>query len=158
MRAAVRKNAASALRRPQSDAERVATLLDLPAHATDLSLVAAIERGLPVSAANAIVSSLDPAGETLQVTALVPKATYHRAKKLRQPLSRDLSERLLAFARVAAEALRLYGGDTAKTLAFLRSEHSMLGGRSPMDLAITSTAGADLVLKLMWRADAGVAV
>ena len=91
---------------PRSDADRVAALLDLPARASDLLLVEAIERGLPVAAAEAIVAALDPSGDALPVTALVPKATYHRAKKLRQPLSRDQSERLLAFARVAAEALR----------------------------------------------------
>lgn len=148
----------SRARQPQSDAERVASLLDLPARSTDIALVEAIERGLPVSAADAIVAALDPSGETLQVTALVPKATYHRAKKLRHPLGRDQSERLLAFARVAAEALRLYRGDTAKALAFLRADHPMLANRSPLDLAVSSTAGADLVLKLLYRADAGAAV
>lgn len=147
-------------RRPpaRSDAERIAALLDLPARASDLSLVEAIERGLPVAAADALVSALDPAGETLSVSALVPKATYHRAKKLRQPLGRDQSERLLAFARVAAEALRLYGGDTSKALAFLRAGHPMLGDRTPLDLAAASAAGGDLVLKLLHKADAGVAV
>lgn len=156
---AVAKHTAPRLpRTPQSDAERVAVLLDLPVRSTDLSLVEAIEKGLPVAAADAIVAALDPAGEALQVTSLVPKATYHRAKKLRQPLGRDQSERLLAFARVAAEGLRLYRGDTAKALAFLKAAHPMLADRTPLDLAISSTAGADLVLKLLWRADAGVAV
>lgn len=143
---------------PQSDAERIAMLLDLPVRSTDIALVEAIEQGLTVSAAETLVAALDPAGDTLAVTALVPKATYHRAKKLRQRLGRDQSERLLAFARVAAEALRLYRGDNAKALAFLSAMHPMLANRTPLDLAISSTAGADLVLKLLFKADAGVAV
>ncbi len=156
MTAAVKQISRS--RQPQSDAERIAALLDLPVRSTDFALVEAIERGLPVSSAEAIIAALDPDGDTLQVTALVPKATYHRAKKLRQPLGRDQSERLLAFARVGAEVLRLYRGDSAKALAFLKAAHPILGNRTPLDLAAGSTAGADLVLKLLYRADAGVAL
>jgi uncharacterized protein (DUF2384 family) len=39
----------------------------------------------------------------------------------------------------------------------MMQEHPLLGGRTPIDLAKESIAGADLVLKLLAKADAGVA-
>jgi uncharacterized protein (DUF2384 family) len=40
---------------------------------------------------------------------------------------------------------------------FMARKHAMLEGRTPLDVAKETTAGADLVLKILARADAGVA-
>ena len=66
--------------------------------------------------------------------------------------------RRLDGSRVFVEVLRQYGADTAASALFLMRPHPMLGGRSPFHVAKESTAGADLVLKLLARAEAGVAV
>ena len=144
----------------RSDAASIAAFMGLknPNRFTDLALVDQIATGLPARAAKIIASRIDPAGDFLQATDLIPRATFHRKLKQREALSAEHSERLLSFARVLAEALRQYRGDQRAAHEFLRGPHPMLGGRSALKLALRSTAGADLVLRLLERAEAGVAV
>jgi putative toxin-antitoxin system antitoxin component (TIGR02293 family) len=87
---------------------------------------------------------------------LIPRSSYH--KKGTPRLSQAHSERLFAVSKVFAEALRLYGDDRIKASEFLRRPHALFDGRSPMDLALESTAGAEIVLRNLARAEAGVAV
>jgi hypothetical protein len=58
---------------------------------------------------------------------------------------------------VFAEVLRLYHGETALVAHFLLRPHPLLGATA-IELAKESLAGADLVLKLLAKAEAGVAV
>ena len=46
----------------------------------------------------------------------------------------------------------------SRKVAAQMTEYPEIEGRSPMDVARESTAGADLVLKLLDQAEAGVAV
>ena len=68
-----------------------------------------------------------------------------------------MSEKILALARVFVEVLRQYHEDTTLASQFLARKHPMLGGRTPLGVAKGSTAGADLVLKILAQADAGIA-
>lgn len=78
--------------------------------------------------------------------------------KKRKALNRDQSERVFALSKVFSETLRQYHDDRESASLFLMRSHPLLGGRSPMDIARESTAGADLVLKLLDQAEASVAV
>lgn len=142
----------------RSEASRIAWFLGLHGRPSDIELVERVERGFPVKTANTIVRRLDPEGRHLQVTDIIPKSTYHRRLKAKQALTKDESEKILALARVFVEVIRQYRDDTMLAARFLVRKHPMLGGRTPLGVAKDSTAGADLVLKILAKADAGVAV
>ena len=145
---------------PQSEAARIAHFMGLREWKTidDLRLVKRVESGLPVSTARAIARRIDPTGAHLVVYDLIPKATYYRRMEQKKPLTKDQSERIFALTKVFAETLRQYHDDQELTSLFLSRKHPLLGGRSPLDVARDSTAGADLVLKLLDKAESGVAV
>jgi putative toxin-antitoxin system antitoxin component (TIGR02293 family) len=123
----------------------------------DLALVASVKKGFPARTAETVVRRIDPQGRFLQPTDIIPKSTYHRRLKENKALSKDESEKILALSKVFAEVLRLYHGETNLAAHFLLRPHPMLGNRPPIELAKESSAGADLVLKLLAKADAGVA-
>ena len=142
-----------------SEASRLAMFLGLPGgkRMNDLALVERVEKGFPASTATIIAKKVDPTGQFLQVRDFIPKSTYHRRLKKMQALTKDESARFFALARVFVEALLQYHDDSKLAAQFLVREHPMLAGRTPLDVAKESTAGADLVLKLLARAEAGVA-
>ena len=143
-----------------SEASRLAAFLGLPKakRMSDLTLVERVERGFPPNTADIIVRRVDPKGEFLQVRHIIPKSTYHRRLKKMQVLTKDESEKILALAKVFVQVLRQYHEDSKLAAQYLVREHALLGGRTPIDVAKESTAGADLVLKLLAQAEAGVAV
>jgi putative toxin-antitoxin system antitoxin component (TIGR02293 family) len=143
-----------------SDASSMARFMGLPrwAEFDDVRLVDKVARGLPVSTAETIVRRLDPDGNYLRVQDIVPKSTYYRSKEVGKPLTREQSERVLALSRVFHEALRQYHDDHKTAAMFLARPHPILGGRSPLEIARESIAGAQLVQKLLSQADAGVAI
>ena len=61
-------------------------------------------------------------------------------------------------ARLVDAVARAFRGDVARIDDFLTRPHPLLDGESPLDMATSSSAGADSVLKLVLRAEAGVAV
>ena len=142
-----------------SEASRLAMFLGLPGgkRMNDLALVERVEKGFPASTATIIAKKVDPTGQFLQVRDFIPKSTYHRRLKKMQALTKDESAKILALARVFVEALLQYHDESKLAVQFLVREHPMLAGRTPLDVAKESTAGADLVLKLLARAEAGVA-
>lgn len=142
-----------------SEASRIARILGLRgwSRMSDIRLVERVSAGLPVSAASALVRHIDPHGERLQVEDIVPRASYYRRKAQGKPLSKQQSESIFALSKVFAETLRQYHDDKESASLFLSRKHPLLGGRSPLDVARESTAGADLVLKLLARAEAGIA-
>ena len=145
---------------PHSEASRIAKFMGLRGwpRIDDVGLVALVETGLPISTAVTIARKLDPKGAYLEVHDLIPKATYYRRKKLKQPLTKDQSEMIYALSKVFSEAIRHYHDDKESASLFLSRKHPLLGGRSPLDVARESTAGADLVMDLFARAEAGVAI
>ena len=145
-------------KRLHSEASRLAHFMGLPrwSEIDDLRLVERVERGFPTKTAENIVRRIDPEGTYLQVTDIIPRATYHRRKD--GSLTKDQSEKVLALSRVFAEVMRQYKDQTSAAALFLMRTHPLLGGRSPFNVSNEFTAGADLVLKLLARAEAGVAV
>jgi putative toxin-antitoxin system antitoxin component (TIGR02293 family) len=145
---------------PRSEASRIARFLGLRGWPTmnDVRLVERVVAGLPVSSAFALVRHIDPQGERLQVEDIIPRASYYRRKAQGKPLSKQQSESIFALSKVFEETLRQYHDDKESASLFLSRKHPLLGGRSPLDVARESTAGADLVLKLLARAEAGIAV
>ena len=73
------------------------------------------------------------------------------------PLSRELSERLYEIGRVVDAVSSAYRGDWEAIDKFLNRAHPLLEGETPFDMARSSSAGADAVLNLIRRAEAGVA-
>lgn len=143
----------------QPESEQIARILGLPRPGSfdDVKLVGCIKQGIPAQSAAAVAQVIDPAGVQLKAYHLVPKSTLHRREADAKPLSTDDSETLWQVARVYVEALRQYH-EAGAASAFLFRRHPLLGGQRPIDLARETTAGADLVLKLLAQAEAGVAV
>lgn len=142
-------------RLPTGEAARFARLLKLrdADSFTDVRLARSVAAGLPVSAVAAVAGMLAGAA----TGRLVPEATVRRARQARKPLSREHSERLYDVARVVDAVGRAYHGDRARIDGFLNRPHPLLEGETPLDLAVSSSAGADAVLNLVRRAEAGVA-
>ena len=142
---------------PASEAGRIGRLLGLRQHRTvsDVGLADQIAGGLKPSAANALAKVL---GTKVVIGPIVPEATLRRATKSGRALSREMSERLYEVSRVVDAVSRAYHGDRAAIDRFLNHPHALLDGRSPLDLARSSSAGADAVLNLLHRGEAGFAV
>lgn len=140
-----------------SQAGSVAKLLGMKnaSEVDDVALADRVAGGLGASATDGLINVL---GKGTVIGRIVPEATFRRHKANRKALSREMSERLYEVSRVVVVAERLYGGDSDAARGFLTRPHPLLGGRLPIDLATASSAGADAVVNLLRRADAGVAV
>ena len=121
----------------------------------EVALARRVGEGLPVGAL-AVLSAL--LGNARVVGPVVPEATLRRARKARKPLSKEHSERLYELSRVVNSVSRAFHGDTSQVKAFLTRPHPLLNGDTPFDLARASSAGADAVLNLVRRAEAGIAL
>ncbi len=142
---------------PASDAARIGHLLGLDANLprTDVDLADLIANGLMARAVTMLISIL---GRANVVGPLIPEATLRRAQTARKPLSREMSERLYEVSRVVDVVGRIYHGDTTLMTRFLTTAHPLLQGKTPLDLARSSSAGTDAVLNMLARAEAGFAV
>ena len=142
---------------PPSEALRLARLLALPPDegTDDVALAQRITAGLPVRSVAALAALL---GNAAVVGPVVPEATLRRIKKARKPLSREHSERLYELSRVVDAVGRAFHGDDERVRAFMTRPHPLLQGLSPLDLARSNSAGAEAVLNLVRRAEAGVAL
>lgn len=142
------------------DAAAIARLLGLPSwrKMNSLSLVDQIEQGLPLQAVERVAQVMAPDDPRARFT-LLPRSTWIRLRKRSpQRLTRERSERVHGVARVLLEARRLWKDDRPAMVRFLNRPHPLLGGRVPLDVARESTAGADLVVRIIGEARAGVAV
>ena len=142
---------------PTSEAARVARLLDIegPEAMSDVRLARLVSDGLHPEAAAALAEAL---GRKRVVGPVVPEATLRRARKAGKPLSRELSERLYEVGRVVDAVGRAFHGDRDAVDTFLNRPHPLLDGETPFDMARSSSAGAEAVLNLIRRAEAGIAV
>ncbi len=142
---------------PANEAMRVARLLaiDHPNVTSDVDLARRVSAGLQPQAATALGAVL---GSNRVVGPVVPEATLRRVRKSRKPLSKELSERLYEVGRVVDAVSRAYHGDEGAIDSFLNRPHAMLEGESPFDMARSSSAGAEAVLNLLRRAEAGTAL
>ena len=145
---------------PVSDAAEIARLMGLPSwrQMNSLALVNQIEQGLPLQVVERISRAMAPDDPRARFT-LLSRSTWSRLqRRQRQHLTREMSDRVHSVARVLLEARRLWTDDEAAMVRFLNRPHLLLGGRTPLDVARESTAGADLVVRIIGEARAGVAV
>jgi putative toxin-antitoxin system antitoxin component (TIGR02293 family) len=135
---------------------RIGEMLGLNAIALDdVGLARVVVLGLPASAAEALGRVI---GRAQVVGPLIPEATLRRARQGRKALSREMSGRLYELSRVVDAANRSFGGDRAAVDRFLARPHPLLDGMTPLAMAQSGSAGAQAVINLIRRADAGVAV
>ena len=141
---------------PASEAVWVARLLaiDGPGILTDVQLARRVSGGLLPRAAVALAEVL---GRSRVVGPVVPEATLRRARKAGKPLSRELSERLYEVGRIVDAVSCAYHGDRDAIDTFLHRSHPLLEGETPFDMARSGSAGAEAVLNLIHRAEAGTA-
>lgn len=141
-------------RHQTTETQRIAGFLGMDDKVRDrVALAGCIATGLPVRAAEHVHRSLGAQA----FYRILPEATYRRVRRQGKPLSRETSEKLYEFGRVYQLALRLYRDDADRAMRFLEQPHAMLGGAAPITLATSSSAGADAVIDLLNRADAGFA-
>jgi putative toxin-antitoxin system antitoxin component (TIGR02293 family) len=140
-----------------SEPLRLARLLSIPApdNFDDVALARQVTAGLPVKAVAVLVEMF---GNASIVGPVVPEATLRRFRKASKPLPKEHSERLYELSRVVDAAGRAYHGDRDRVKAFMTRPHPLLDGETPFDLARSSSAGADAVLNMLRRAEAGVAL
>ena len=113
-----------------------------------------VEAGLPKASLNAVArhvygSSPDAAALMQRV---IPSATFHRRGDRLKPQEGERVERL---ARVIATAEQVWDS-VEDARAFLSTGHAMLGGRRPIEVALTEL-GARRVETLLWSLFHGVA-
>lgn len=135
----------------------IAEALGLPESAghTAFGLISRIEDGLPVASLDKLANRLSP-GDAKFRYRLVPKATYER-RRLSRRLSGDEGARVARLARVWALALDVWGGER-EAREFLFRPHILLEDRLPVDVAIGSEIGANLVVDVLGGLKYGVAV
>lgn len=142
---------------PFNEPTRLARLMGLEesAELDDVELARRVANGLPTSVVIAFARIL---GRSRVIGLMVPEATCRRLSKRGEPLPREHSERIYEVGRVLDALARVYHGDLDKILGFLNDPHMLLGGETPFDLARSSSAGAEAVLNLVLRAEAGMPV
>jgi putative toxin-antitoxin system antitoxin component (TIGR02293 family) len=100
-----------------------------------MELSAAIERGLPKSTLRNVAQHVfsDAAGQRALMYRIVPEATY---KRRRERLSAAESARTERLARVVAMAEDVWQ-DREQARRFLTTPHAEIGGKTPLDAALT---------------------
>ena len=115
-----------------------------------LALADSIERGLPVTALDRLAETVAPDDNGFKFR-LVPKATLERRRKsLSKRLTIEEGDRLARLAKVFSFALDIYRVPE-KVREFLTRPHPMLDGKPPLDVALATGPGADLVVNLLGR-------
>ena len=113
-----------------------------------------VEAGLPKAALASVVRHVygtSPEAAALMLR-VIPAATFHRRAEGLKPQEGERVERL---ARVIATAEHVWdSADDAR--AFLSTGHAMLGGKRPIEVALTEL-GARRVESLLWSLFHGVA-
>ena len=142
---------------PATEPRRLARLLDLDEreHIDEVTFARRVAAGLPLSAVAALGGLL---GRARIEGRVVSEATVHRHRKSGKALSRRHSERVYGLVRVLDGVAGTFHGNVARIDDFLNRPHPLLDGEAPHEMAISSSAGADVVLNLVRRAQAGVAV
>ena len=100
-----------------------------------LELNEAVERGLPKAALRIVAARVfpDAADQRAMMRRIVPEATY---KRRRERLSSAESARTERMARIVAIAEDVWQ-DREQARRFLTTPHSEIGGKTPLDAALT---------------------
>lgn len=128
--------------------------VDAGRQASRLALAYSIERGLPVAALDRLADVVAPDDVHFKYR-LIAKATLERRRKSpTRRLTSEEGDRLARLAKVFSFALDIYRSPDAAR-AFLGRGHPMLDGKAPLDVALATGPGADLVINLLGRAAYG---
>lgn len=113
-----------------------------------LQLNDAVERGLPKATLRNVARRVfsDAAEQRALMHRIVPEATYKRRRESLSPAESERTERL---ARVVAMAEDVWE-DRDQARRFLTTPHAEMGGKSPLDAALTEL-GARLAEEVMAR-------
>ncbi len=132
--------------------EDVESLLGVRTHdvGSPLALADCVEAGLPVEAVDQIAAALAPNDSTFKYR-IVPKATLERRRKSKSSLTTEEGDRVARLGKVYEMAVSIYR-DPDKVREFLTRPHVMLESRAPLDVALATGAGADVVVNLIGRA------
>jgi putative toxin-antitoxin system antitoxin component (TIGR02293 family) len=124
----------------------VMALTPLPASFAELD--DRVRVGLPKSALRASVDHVTRSSEERRTLLfrIIPEATF---KRRRDRLSPDESERTERLARVFATAEYVWDSES-DAKEFLNTGHSLLNGRTPLDVSMTEL-GARRVEELLWK-------
>jgi putative toxin-antitoxin system antitoxin component (TIGR02293 family) len=100
-----------------------------------LELADAVERGLPKATLRNVASRVftDAAEQRAMMYRIVPEATYKRRRDRLSPAESERTERL---ARVIAMAEDVWQ-DREQTRRFLTTSHPEIGGKTPLEAAMT---------------------
>ncbi len=142
-----------------TDQDSVAEIIGLGGQnaGSELDLVEHVESGLSLASLDRVAKALG-LDETSVKYSIVPKASYARMRAAKRRLSVQQSEKVVSLAEIIAAARAIWGEDRAAISRFLDRPHPLLRGRTPQDVALQSTVGANAVVDLLRRAQAGVAV
>ena len=120
------------------------------ARGSPLLLPHMIANGLPVRAIDTLAGFVAPEDTGFKYR-LVPKATLDRRRRsASKRLTSEEGDRLARLAKVFSLALEIYK-DPALARAFMTRPHAMLDGEPPIEVALATGAGADVVAGLLGR-------
>jgi putative toxin-antitoxin system antitoxin component (TIGR02293 family) len=124
--------------------------------ATPFLIIGSIERGFPVTSLDRVADLIAPDHSDFKYR-FVPKATLARRRRGKGVrLTAEESDRLARIAKVWAHAVDVWHDDE-KARAFLFRSHPMLEGRRPIDAALSTEMGAELVDQILGRLEYGSA-
>ena len=116
-------------------------------------MIQRVQDGLPIAELDALQASLDVPMESLATKLGISKATLHR-RKLEGKLWPDESDRVVRYARLMGQAVKVFGG-LENAREWLNCPQFGLGGAVPLDYAETEI-GAREVENLLGRIEYGV--
>ncbi len=124
---------------------------------TPFQLISSIEAGFPIETVDRLARAIAPSDPEFRHR-FVPRATLARRKSSETPrLSAGQSDRLARIASIWAHALSVWKGEDPAR-AFLFRPHPMLEGRRPIDAALGTELGAELVEQILGGLEYGSAV
>jgi putative toxin-antitoxin system antitoxin component (TIGR02293 family) len=100
-----------------------------------LDLNDAVERGLPKATLRIVVQHIfpDASEQRAMMHRIVPEATYKRRRDRLSPAESERTERLARVVAIAEEVWQ----DREQARRFLTTPHPEIGGKTPVDAALT---------------------
>ena len=100
-----------------------------------LELNDAVERGLPKATLRIVVQRVfpDASDQRAMMHRIVPEATYKRRRERLSPAESERTERLARVVAIAEEVWQ----DRDQARRFLTTPHPEIGGKTPVDAALT---------------------
>jgi putative toxin-antitoxin system antitoxin component (TIGR02293 family) len=143
-------------------ADAVSKLLGIPGSG-EFSLMAAVERGLPLASLDRVVRMVAPSDNSFAFR-IVARATLARRRRAHAldvdqaecRLSSEEGSRLARLAGVWTMALDVWGGEEGAR-RFMFEAHPLLDGRRPIDIVLANEFGRPVVEGILGRLKYGTA-